>query len=155
MDIEAALKDNRTSQAAIGLTKDVFESLLPMFEASLPMQAVEKQTRVGHPYKLRTDREKLFFILYYLKNYPTYDVLGVEFGMHRSNAFRNVNKYMSALKSALSSCKAMPSASIDELNKKLKNVHLIIVDGTEQPRNRPKDREKQKKYYSGKKNATQ
>ena len=73
--------------------------------------------------------------------------------MHRSNAFRNVNKYMMALKMALTNSGVMPSSSIAELNVKLKNVRLIIIDGTEQRKNRPKNREKQKKYYSGKKNA--
>ena len=153
MDIEYALHDTRTSQATIGLTKSVFESLLPLFEKALTNVVNEKKSGAGHPYKLKTSREKLFFVLYYLKNYPTYDVLGVEFGMHRSNAFRNVNKYMLALKSALSNSDVMPANSITELNTKLTDVRLIIVDGTEQRKNRPKSKEKQKKYYSGKKNV--
>jgi len=155
MEIEAALNDQRTSQATIGLTKPVFELLLPIFEKALMEEGNGNQPGAGHPYRLKTSKEKLFFVLYYLKNYPTYDVLGVEFGMHRSNAFRNVNKYMNALKAALSLYGAMPSDSIAELSKRLKDVKLIIVDGTEQQRNRPKDKEKQKKYYSGKKNAIQ
>ncbi len=154
MDIELALADTRTSQAIIGLPKAVFESLVPLFENALKNVIKENSSKAGHPFKLKTSREKLFFVLYYLKNYPTYDVLGVEFGMHRSNAFRNVNKYMMVLKSALSDSGVMPSSSITELNSTLTDVRLIIVDGTEQRKNRPKNKEKQKKYYSGKKNAT-
>ena len=60
---------------------------------------------------------------------------------------------MLALKSALSNSGVMPANSIIELNTKLTDVRLIIVDGTEQRKNRPKNKEKQKKYYSGKKNV--
>ncbi len=62
---------------------------------------------------------------------------------------------MLALKSALSNSGVMPANSITELNAKLTDVRLIIVDGTEQRKNRPKNKEKQKKYYSGKKNVIQ
>jgi len=60
---------------------------------------------------------------------------------------------MIALKRALKDSGVLPSDSITDLNKKLKGVRLVIVDGTEQRKNRPKDKEKQKNYYSGKKNA--
>ena len=120
MNIDSALADTRTSQAVIGLPKAAFDSLLPLFEEAIAIIAQEKKSNAGHPYKLKTAREKLFFVLYYLKNYPTYDVLGFEFGMHRSNAFRNVNKYMMALKMALTNSGVMPSSSIAELNVKLK-----------------------------------
>ena len=153
MNIEDALVDRRTSQATIGLTPSLFESLLPLFEAGLKQAVKENPYRGGRHTTLRSTKEKLFFVLYYLKNYPTYDVLGLEFGMHRSNAFRNINRYMLALKIALSKNGALPSESITGLNYKLKDVKLIIIDGTEQRRNRPKNKEKQKKYYSGKKNA--
>jgi len=153
MDIESALSSNRTSQATIGLTKEVFETLVPYFEKGLKKSIKKNPYRGGRPDILKTSREKLFFILFFLKNYPTYDVLGVQFGMHRSNAFRKVNRYMIALKRALKDSGVLPSDSITDLNKKLKGVRLVIIDGTEQRKNRPKDEEKQKDYYSGKKNA--
>jgi len=62
---------------------------------------------------------------------------------------------MIALKRALKDSGVLSSDSITDLNKKLKGVRFIIVDGTEQHKNRPKDTEKQKDYYSGKKNAIQ
>jgi len=48
----------------------------------------------------------------------------------------------------------LPAQTIKELNNSIGDTKLIIVDGTEQRRNRPKDRVKQKEYYSGKKNTT-
>ena len=91
MDIEAALKDTRTSQATIGLSSKVFESLVEGFDSALKRVTKENRYRGGRPHILKTSREKLFFVLYYLKTYPTYDVLGVEYGMHRSNAIGMYN----------------------------------------------------------------
>lgn len=155
MDIEKALLDKRTSQATIGLTRKVFEKLVPEFEKALKKCTKKNPYRGGRPDKLKTSREKLFFVLYYLKNYPTYDVLGVQFGLHRSNAFRKVNRYLEALILALKTKRVLPAVSLGELNKRLNDLELVIVDGTEQRKNRPKDKEKQKNYYSGKKNTTQ
>jgi len=61
---------------------------------------------------------------------------------------------MQALKIALKNSGSLPAETIEELNKQIRGIGLVIVDGTEQRKNRPKDREKQKNYYSGKKNAT-
>ena len=154
MDIEKVLSDNRTCQAAIGLTGKAFKKLLPVFEKSLISCTPKNPFRGGRPDRLKTIQEKLFFILYYLKNYPTYDVLGVHFGLHRSCAYRKVNRFMQALSIALRENGSIPATSIEELNKRLKEINLVIVDGTEQRKNRPKDYEKQKDYYSGKKNTT-
>lgn len=148
------LINERTSQAAIGLTKKVFEQLVPVFEEGLQKCTKKNPYRGGRWDKLRTSREKLFFILFYLKNYPTYDVLGIQFGLHRSNAFRKVNRYMGALKISLKKSGLLPAESIGELNKRLDEVNLVIIDGTEQRKNRPKNKGKQKEYYSGKKNIT-
>jgi Helix-turn-helix of DDE superfamily endonuclease len=39
--------------------------------------------------KLPTMAEKLLFVLYYYKTYPTFDVLGTQFDMVRSKANRH------------------------------------------------------------------
>jgi hypothetical protein len=155
MDIEAALKDIRTSQATIGLSPKVFEKLVDPFDCALKRVTKKNPYRGGRSHILKSSKEKLFFVLYYLKTYPTYDVLGVEYGMNRSNAYRNVQRYLMALKLALQEEGALPISSLAELHEKVEDVELIIVDGTEQRRNRPKNKEKQKQYYSGKKNAIQ
>lgn len=153
MYIEKALSNDRTSQAAIGLTRTVFEQLIPEFEKGLKKCITKNTHRGGRPDRLKTTREKLFFVLFFLKNYPTYDVLGIQFGLHRTSAFRKVNRYMEALKITLKENGALPAETIGELNRRLKEIKLVIVDGTEQRKNRPKDKEKQKEYYSGKKNV--
>jgi len=153
MDIEKALSNERTSQASIGLPKAIFEQLVPDFEKGLKKCTKQNPYRGGRTGKFKTSREKLFFILFYLKNYPTYDVLGIQFGLHRSSAFRKVTRFMEALTIALRNNRSLPAESIEELNTRLRGIGLVIVDGTEQRKNRPKDKEKQKNYYSGKKNV--
>jgi hypothetical protein len=155
MDIEKILTDNRSSQAAIGVTRKVFKKLLPFFDQALEKCTRPNPYRGGRPDKLKTGQEKLFFVLYFLKNYPTYDVLGMQFGLHRSCAYRKVTRLLEALSVALRESGFAPAVSIEELNKRLKEINLVIVDGTEQRKNRPKNKEKQRDYYSGKKNTIQ
>ena len=155
MDIEAALRDIRTSQATIGLSPKVFETLVDPLDSALRRVTKKNQYRGGKSHILQSSREKRFFVLYYLKTYPTYDVLGVEYGMHRSNAYRIVQRYLMALKLALQEESALPASSLAELHEKVEDIELIIVDGTEQRRNRPKNKDKQKQCYSGKKNVIQ
>lgn len=80
--------NDRICKALTGLTKDEFKELLNAFELSY--QAVQKEQYeerlksrpqrssrmpTGGPQGyLSTLEHKLFFVLYYLKNYPTYDV---------------------------------------------------------------------------------
>ncbi|OHD64954.1 MAG: hypothetical protein A2176_07830 [Spirochaetes bacterium RBG_13_51_14] len=97
--------------------------------------------------------EKLFFVLYYLKNYPTYDVMGMHFGFNRSSAFKRVQEYMKVLELSLKRSKSLPADSLKTLRKVIGDEKLVIIDGTEQRKNRPKNKENQKEYYSGKKNT--
>ena len=156
MDITKILSDIRSSQAAIGLTAKAFWSLVPYFEEALVQCKKKNPYRGGkRPVKLKSTEEKLFFVLFYIKNYPTYDVLGMNFGISRSNAFKRISVYTQALELSLKKAGHLPSESIEQLNKLLGNEKVIIIDATEQKKNRPKDMEKQKEYYSGKKNSTQ
>ena len=156
MDITKILSDIRSSQAAIGLTAKAFNALIPYFEEALVQCKKKNPYRGGkRSVKLKSTEEKLFFVLFYIKNYPTYDVLGMNFGISRSNAFKRISVYTQALELSLKKAGHLPAESIEQLNKLLDNEKVIIIDATEQKKNRPKDKEKQKEYYSGKKNNTQ
>ena len=153
MDIEKILSYERTSQAAIGVTGKVFFKLLPVFEKVYHKIKKKNPYRGGRPEKLRSMEEKLFFVLYYLKNYPTYDVMGMQFGFNRSSAYKRVQEYMRVLELSLKKSKSLPADSLRALSKVIGDEKLVIIDGTEQRKNRPKDKQKQKEYYSGKKNT--
>ncbi len=154
MDIDKVLNDKRSSQAAIGMTKKVFSKLLPLFEEATEECIPKNPYKGGRPQKLKSSRERLFFVMYYMKNYPTFDVLGMLFGMNRSSAFKRIAIYARALEYALKKADFLPPQTIRELNNEIGDTKLVIIDGTEQRRNRPKDKGKQKDYYSGKKNIT-
>jgi hypothetical protein len=92
---------------------------------------------------------KLFFILFYLKNYPTFDVLGYEFGIDRSKACVNVHKIKVVLLDALSELGILPKrefSSAEEMAEAFKDKDLLI-DATERPHFRHKDYETQEKYF--------
>jgi hypothetical protein len=106
--------------------------------------------------KLETTNDKLFFILYYLKVYPTFDVLGFTFNMKGKNAHKNVVSLFKVLEMTLRKLEVLPMRKFD--NEKefkaflKKHGSKIIIDATERSHHRKNNNDEQKKYYNGKKN---
>ena len=85
------IRDERQMKALTGLSQAQFDHLLPVFsdiyratQQQTYEEGVESGTRRRHPGggskgKLPTMAEKLQFVLYYYKTYPTFDVLGTQF----------------------------------------------------------------------------
>ena len=106
--------------------------------------------------KLPTLSDKLLFVLYYYKTYPTFDVLGTQFEMGRSKANENLHKLSPILHKTLIRLEMMPHRDFktpEELKAALKGVDQIIIDATERAYRRSQDKAKQREHYSGKKNA--
>ena len=161
MDIDRIFSDDRNSQAHIGMTSKEFYKLLPFFESACAnyskSKAKTKNIRnAGRKAKLDTMEKRLFYALYYLKAYPTFDILGGAFGMDRGTACKWAHRYVDVLHRALKQTGALPKRKFkdrDEFIEYFPELKLVISDGTERRRRRPKNREKQKVFYSGKKNA--
>ncbi len=116
----------------------------------------ERKPGGGRTGNLRTFTEKLFFVLFYFKCYPPLDVLGPLFDFDRPNAFRNVQKLTPILEKVLDKKMVVPKRKIntlEELFEIFPDVKDLFIGGTERPIQRPKDSEKQKENYSGKKKA--
>ncbi len=116
----------------------------------------ERKSGGGRKGKLPTLNDKLFFILFYLKSYPTFDVLGATFKMSRQKACENVHKLLPILCKTLMHLGVMPEREFsnpEELKEAMEEVEKILVDATERPHQRPENEEKQKEMYSGKKKA--
>ena len=98
--------------------------------------------------------DKLLFILYYVKVYPLQEILAFEFGMVQSTANEWIHILSEVLKTALDHGGYVPARAPKQLAPVLASEAEAIygIDGTERPRQRPCDAEKQKNYYSGKKN---
>jgi hypothetical protein len=90
----------------------------------------------------------------YVKTYPTFDFLGFVFSLHRSRAHRNTIKLLSSLEKALGRKIVMPEKKIstmEEFLEKFPEAKDLFVDGVERPIQRPVNKKKQNKLYSGKK----
>ncbi len=160
LNIERILSQDRLLRATTGLNRKAFEDLLVKFEEvylSWPQKREKpRKRRVGGGRKARliTIQEKLFYILFYFKCYPTFDLAAVLFDFDRSQANRWVHRLQPILEKTLGEKKVLPLrklSSVDEFIEHFPTVKEVIVDGTERPICRPKDPEKQKDYFSGKK----
>jgi hypothetical protein len=143
-----------------GLTRQGFEALLPTFtqeyDRSLLARSEPRQRGLGGgaKAKLETAREKLFYILFYFKCYPTFDLAGVIFDLDRSQTHRWMHRLQPILEAALGKEMVLPVRklrSIEEFFERFPGVQEVIIDGTERPIQRPTQPERQKENYSGKK----
>jgi hypothetical protein len=160
LNLERILNQDRLTRAMTGLNRKAFEELLPSFTAayhqSLSKPAGERKRAPGGGRKptLRTMSEKLLYILLYCKCYPTFDLLSVLFNFDRSCAHDWVHRLLPILETTLGYKQVLPARqirSIEEFLERFPDVREVILDGTERPVQRPKDPDKQKAHYSGKK----
>jgi hypothetical protein len=155
--VKKAMKSNRLMKAITGLKIKQFNGLVDKFEKNL--KTTFAKTRkvnldLGRKFLLETSSEKLFYILFYMKCYPTFDLAGFIFNADRSSCCRWTHWFMEALQMTLDKELVLPKRQIkdlDELLSEMPEIKAIYIDGTERPVRRPKDPEKQKENYSGKK----
>ena len=160
INIHRALSNDRLMRSLTGLNRKAFEALLPAFIAAWQVDRLA-QVRKRAPgagqaqkAKLSNPQQKLFYILFYFKCYPTFDLAGLIFDFDRSQAHRWMHRLQPILEAALGQKMALPERkleSIEQFLKRYPEVKEVMVDGTERPIARPKDPERQTKYYSGKK----
>lgn len=153
----------RTLRSLTGFNLNEFEALLPSFSAawdSFVEDTFETAKRkraygAGRPAHLDTIEDKLLFILFYYRQYPTQEVQGFLFGMSQAQANTWVHRLSGMLNQSLGDELQLPERRPANLEAVLSACPSLefIIDGTERPINRPKDKDKQKTYYSGKKKA--
>jgi DDE superfamily endonuclease len=149
--------------AMTGLTTAEFRDLLPAFEAAYERAYPRHRTAAGRrrrwwqwggrPATLRHGADKLLFVLVYLKTYPLQVVLGQLFGLSTSQANHWLQRLLPVLRSALDDLGVLPERDGGRLEGQPGAPRVLIIDGTERRRQRPKDPEKQALHYSGKKKA--
>ena len=152
--------NDRQWRATSGLTKTQFDLLTDHFEESyefiygLSIKQLADNSDVE--LKLTTYHDCLFFVLFQLKNGLTYDSLGLLIHTDSSNAQRCFEKYLHLLELTLEQQGVMPRRNFSrpaEFEAFLKENKDIILDGSEQPTQRPVKQQAQEDAYSGKKNA--
>ena len=162
------IRDDRQMKALTGLSQAQFDHLLlafsDMYQVSQQKtyeEGVESGIRRRKPGggckgKLPTIADKLLFLLYYYKVYPTFDVLGTQFEMAQSKANENLHKLSPILYDTLVQLDLMPYRELstpEELKAALQGGDRLLIDATERAYHRSQDDAKQREHYSGKKTA--
>ncbi|WP_448600824.1 transposase family protein, partial [Thermoleptolyngbya sp.] len=158
LNIERVLKQDRLLRALTGLNQKAFEELLAAFsllyEQTCQTQPRQRAVGGGRKARLLGNQEKLFFILFYFKCYPTFDVAGIIFDMHRSQAHEWMHRLQPILEKTLGQKMVLPERKLDSIEaflERFPEVKRVMIDGTERPIQRPQAPEAQKVNYSGKK----
>ena len=169
----------RTLRSLTGLNPSEFNTLLSSFGTawdSFVTETFEQRANrkraygAGRTAHLEQLADKLLFILFYFRQYPTQEVQGFclgrrslaprgdagsyrFFGMSQAQANEWIHRLSSLLNEALGYEMQLPERRAANLEDVLSSCPSLefIIDGTERPINRPKDKDKQKEYYSGKK----
>ncbi len=95
------VKSDREFSATTGLSKGEFYELVYQFEEVEAQQKAERLATGGRKEVLTDGAERLFFLLYYMKDYPSFDVLGLSFGIDATTAERYVVELLPILAKTL------------------------------------------------------
>jgi hypothetical protein len=109
------------------------------------------------PKTLQKVEERVFFTLYYLKVYPSLDVLGVCFGMDAATAELFLQTSLFLLEKTLLRIKVLPARKFTDhkqLQKALAGLEELVLDATERRTEKPENEADQSDGYSGKKKPT-
>jgi hypothetical protein len=92
--------------------------------------------------------------LFYLRHLPTFEILGLQFGISKTSANSVFHYWLKFLPEIL------PASLLEQVKNQVNDYEMVqeilqefelLVDSTEQHRQRPGDYKEQKKFYSGKK----
>lgn len=163
MNLKYLLKHPELFQYVIGINYSQFLKLLPKFSLALRktenIKAYSKkrirEVGGGRKAKLLDDYQKLFFILFYYKTYPTFRFAQILYSLDK----RNIQLWVKFLSPVLSTTLGYELSL--KMRQKISGFNLwleeypelreFIVDCTERAVQRPQDNKIQEKYYSGKK----
>ena len=165
------VRDERQMKACTGVSTKEFEFLVPHFKKAyqaIKKAEYEKRSKRGKKKrrliseptgKLDTIEKQLFFILNYLKTYPTFDIHAVNFNYSRGRVCEKVHESILILAMTLKDLNCAPIRKIKDAKdfQKVfgKDIDRLIIDATERRHFRHKNNKKQKDNYSGKKKPIQ
>src|SRR3989344_438503 len=158
MDINKVLNNKRLIKAVLGVRKESFDKLLVVFSQILIEEANNKKRKRkyggGSNGNIKDPKKKLFFILWYLKVYPTYDVAAYVFASSKSRTQSWGQKILLLLEKTLGRKMVLPKrrvSSVEEFFQMFPEAREVMLDGVERPIVRSRKSKTQNKHYSGKK----
>ena len=152
--------------SATGLTVAEFEQLFSAFalayqakyQADTTVDGKPRQRKSGGGTKGKLQRleDKLLFILVYQKTYPLQTMQGLHFNLSQSQTNHLIHRLAPVLQEALTQLAMKPErdgTTLAESETAQTQPADWQVDGSERRRQRPKDKDKQRDHYSGKKKS--
>ena len=127
-----------------GVLPEIFEEMVEILQKAY--KAVH-QKRNGRNRKLSCE-DMLLMTLEYYKEYRTMECIGASYGLAKIN----VSKGIRWVEKVLAESGKYTLVGKKKLEQADAGIEVIVVDTTESPIQRPKER--QEEYYSGKKNGT-
>jgi hypothetical protein len=93
LDLNRVFKNDRLMRALTGMNLSAFDQLLESFsvayEAATPLSPKRQRAPgAGRKANLQEMEDKLFYVLFYFKCYPTFDLAGILFDFDRAQAHR-------------------------------------------------------------------
>lgn len=160
---EYITKNPKETKRLIGIEYEQLQQLISQAKALSSEKKADqeaKKTRIikkggGRKQSLPVE-EQILLTLVYLHHLPTFQLLGVQFGVSESTAHNLFHYWINILRDLL------PASLVEQVKKKesewewvqeLLSEWELVVDSWEQARERPGEYEEQKKYYSGKKKS--
>jgi hypothetical protein len=161
MNLATLTRSPRAMKAVTGLSYEEFTNLVPVFKHAYIAYKTDNPERKravggGIKGKLPTYEAKLLFVLFYVKNYPTFDVLAFFFDKQRGQSCEDIHLFLKVLEKALGHAAVLPERklrSAEEFLEKFPEVKEVFIDGGERRRERPKKPKSERRMYSGKKKA--
>ena len=163
--MKLSLPNKEIFPSIIGIKRKDFDRLLPKFSRELRKAEYQNYLRNSKrerafgagrtPKAFKTDEEKLFFILFYYKVYPTVRLAEYLFELDHTNIKRWKDFLEVVLNNTVSYQLQLPIRRVRCLSELITVYPALkdcIVDATERPVRRPKDPTNESKYFSGKKN---
>jgi DDE superfamily endonuclease/Helix-turn-helix of DDE superfamily endonuclease len=123
-------------------------------QQKLEQSKVRIHRRGGGRKEILSIKEQVCLCIFYLRQIPTFEVLGMLFGISKTEANDTFHYWRKILRNIL------PASLLEqvggqegdlEIVQELLTQFRLIVDSLEQPIDRPSDNKKQRKYFSGKK----
>lgn len=154
------IKNDRRVRAFLGISLKDFKNLLPQFESAYVNYKANyrKDERVravggGRKSEVIDKPSKLLFLtLFFVRVYPTFDLLEGIFCLDKANLHHWITLGMQLLEKVVEEKIPLPArkcSSFEQLFERVPELRRHLVDATEQPINRPKYN--QEFFYSGKK----
>jgi hypothetical protein len=156
MRYEEARKKPRVFQQLTGMKVEEFDKLKGPFQEAYEEDEQRRRKPGNHAGRkpvLNSCEDKLFFILFYLRHYPTQEVLGFLFGISQGQANQWIHRLTAHVKEALGNEGQLPARTAEDIKELLGACPELafLIDGTDRPIRRPQDSESRRKDYSGKK----